>query len=636
MSDAEPTPQPRLRFVHVFAIGAGAMFSSGFFLLPGIAAAETGPSLPLAYLLAGLLVLPTMLSVTELSVAMPFAGGPYHFYRRSLGPTAATIGGIGLWVALVLKSSFALEGIDAYLTLVVDLPAGVVGVTLAVAFTLLNIAGARESAAIQVGLVAVLLVVLTAFVVAGGVTSVGLDDERLAERFSPLFSGGVLGLLAATGIVFVAFAGLPQVASVAGDIRDPARTIPRGILAALAVATTVYVAGTAILVWTLPADELRDDTTPIATSAETFGIPFAVPLIVIAALAAFASTGNAGIMSASRYPLALARDGIVWSRFARMNDAGVPVAAVILSGATIAVVVTVFDVEGIAKLASAFVLISFGLMNASVIILRRARVPGYQPSFRVPWSPWVPGFGVLTSVVLVIDLGALAVGAALALVVGGTAWHRWARRGEQDTSGALMALGRRRGRRLSADDIAELQEAGPRAEDAAPETLERAVARRLPRGADHVELRHEAASALSEVEAISVDEASAWLADSRHALVELDDGSEVHLLDLDAPAEPVVVIVWSPDDNSDTDDHRHAGTDDQDTERRGLTVAVVAAFTADLDRAARLTALLTVQLDNPKLRDQWPTDPRCVGELLATDAGRRQGADQPPPAHGRR
>lgn len=171
MTDAAPTPQPHLRFVHVFAIGAGAMFGSGFFLLPGIAAAETGPSLPLAYLLAGLLVLPTMLSVAELAVAMPRAGGPYHFYRRALGPTVATIGGIGLWVALVLKSSFALEGIDAYLTLVVDLPAGVVGVTLAVAFTLLNIVGARESATIQVGLVAVLLVVLVAFTVVGGVTS---------------------------------------------------------------------------------------------------------------------------------------------------------------------------------------------------------------------------------------------------------------------------------------------------------------------------------------------------------------------------------------------------------------------------------------------------------------------------------
>jgi basic amino acid/polyamine antiporter, APA family len=308
----------------------------------------------------------------------------------------------------------------------------------------------------------------------------------------------VLGVLAATGIVFVAFAGLPQVASVAGDIRDPARTIPHGIIAALAVATTVYVAGTAVLVATLPPDELRRRHHPDRNGRRDVRIRFAVPLVVIAALAAFASTGNAGIMSASRYPLALARDGIVWARFARLNDAGVPVAGVVVSGATIAVVVTAFDVEGIAKLASAFVLISFGMMNASVIILRRAHVPGYRPSFRVPWSPWVPGFGVLTSVVLVIDLGPLAVGAALALVVGGTAWHRWARRGEHDTSGALVALEPPSRTTAQLDDIAEFQEAGPRAEDAAPETLEHVIARRLERGADRRELRREVASELAE------------------------------------------------------------------------------------------------------------------------------------------
>jgi basic amino acid/polyamine antiporter, APA family len=626
-------PLPHLRFVHVFAIGAGAMFSSGFFLLPGIAAAETGPSLPLAYLLAGLLAVPTILSVTELAVAMPRAGGPYHFYRRALGPTAATVGGIGLWVALVLKSSFALEGIDAYLTLVVDLPAGIVGIVLAVAFTVLNIAGARESAAIQVALIAVLIVVLVAFVAVGGITTVGLDDGQLAERFSPLFSGGALGVLTATGIVFVAFAGLPQVASVAGDIRDPARTIPHGIIAALVVATTVYVAGTAVLVAAIPSEDLRNDTTPIATAAETFGIRFAVPLVVMAALAAFASTGNAGIMSASRYPLALARDGIVWARFARLNDAGVPVAGVLLSGATIAVVVTAFDVEGIAKLASAFVLISFAMMNASVIILRRARVPGYRPSFRVPWSPWVPGLGVLTSVVLVIDLGPLAMGAALVLVVAGAAWHRWVRRGENDTSGALLALRRRRGQRLGSDDIAEFQQAGPRAEDAAPETLEHVIARRLDRDGGRRELRREVATELADAETISVEEASAWLAEKRHAVLELDDGSEVHLIGLDSPAEPVVALAWGPADGRrprpDTADETAA---EAGTERRGLTVAAVAAFGADLDRAARLVALLAVQLDAAGLREQWPVDERHVGPALATDASRRQGADLRPPA----
>jgi basic amino acid/polyamine antiporter, APA family len=616
-----------LRLIHVFAIGAGAMFSSGFFLLPGIAAAETGPSLPLAYLLAGLLVLPTMLSVTELAVAMPLAGGPYHFYRRALGPTIATVGGVGLWVALVLKAAFALVGIDAYLSILFELPSGAVGVVLAAVFTVLNLMGARESANIQVGLVAVLLVVLSAFIVVGGVNLTGTDRQEFVDEFSPLFSGGVFGLVAATGIVFVAFAGLPQVASVAGEIRDPGRAIPRGILLALGVATTVYVAGTAVLILSLPADDLRGDETPIATAAETFGVWGAVPLIVIAALAAFASTANAGVMSASRYPLALARDGIVWARFARLNSAGTPVWAVVVSGAAIALIVSVIDVEGIAKLGSAFVLVSFGMMNASVIILRRARVPDYRPSFRVPGHPWVPAIGLLTSIVLIVDLGPLPALSALALAGGSAAWYRWVSRNQPARAGALVWQHRRGRLHIEADMLAELQEQGPITDDWAPEALTGTAARRIRAPSDLASVRRAASSALAGTMSVHEQEAHRWLDSPRHPVICLEGGdAEVHLINVDAPAELTVIVAWAPAD--DREDARLAGGND---ERRGPTAAVVVGPTATSDRNARMAAMLATQLASDGLTECWPHDPDDVGVVLAKDAARRAGAD--PPRH---
>src|SRR5699024_1033606 len=97
----------------VYDIATSAMFSSGFFLLPGLAAAQTGPSVFLAYLVSGLVVLPTMFSVAELTTALPKAGGTYYIIDRSLGPLIGTIGGYGSWLALVLKSAFALIGIGA-------------------------------------------------------------------------------------------------------------------------------------------------------------------------------------------------------------------------------------------------------------------------------------------------------------------------------------------------------------------------------------------------------------------------------------------------------------------------------------------------------------------------------------------
>ena len=102
-----------LGLADVFAISTGAMFSSGFFLLPGIASAYAGPAVVVAYLIAAVLVIPAMLSKAELATAMPRAGGTYYFIDRSMGPLLGTIGGIGTWFSLMFKSAFALIGIGA-------------------------------------------------------------------------------------------------------------------------------------------------------------------------------------------------------------------------------------------------------------------------------------------------------------------------------------------------------------------------------------------------------------------------------------------------------------------------------------------------------------------------------------------
>ena len=138
-----------LKLFDVYAISTGAMFSSGFFLLPGLAAAQTGPSVILAYFVAGILILPAMFSVAELSTAMPRAGGAYYFIDRSLGPLFGTVGGIGSWLALIFKSAFALIGMGAYIAIFIDLPITPVAVALTIVFGITNIVGAKESSWLQ-------------------------------------------------------------------------------------------------------------------------------------------------------------------------------------------------------------------------------------------------------------------------------------------------------------------------------------------------------------------------------------------------------------------------------------------------------------------------------------------------------
>jgi len=458
-----PRLKKELTLFDVYAISTGAMFSSGFFLLPGLATAQAGPATVLAYFLAGVLILPAMFSAAELSTAMPKAGGAYYFLDRSLGPLAGTVGGIGTWLALVLKSAFALVGMGAYLVFFVDVPIKPLAVALTVAFAVLNVVGAKETSGLQRFLVTVLVGVLV-FFVAQGLFAVGsLGTENLERQFTPFLPFGTEGLLSTIGLVFVSYAGLTKVASVAEEVQNPDRNLPLGMVLSLGTATLIYCVGVFIMIAVLDPQELRSDLTPVATAAEAFFTwlpePWGLLLIVAAAIAAFASTGNAGILSASRYPLAMARDGLVTEKLGRIGRFGTPVPAVVATSILMIGVIVALDVEGIAKLASAFQLMLFGLINVAVIVMRESRIPGYVPGYRSPLYPWVQIVGVVTPVFLIAELGGLAIGLSLAMIAGGVAWYVYYVKNNPvvEREGAIYHLFARLGRRQYAGLDTELR-----------------------------------------------------------------------------------------------------------------------------------------------------------------------------------
>lgn len=486
---AQPHASTRLRkelgLFDVYALSTGAMFSAGFFLLPGLAAAKTGPSVVLAYVLAGLLLVPALLSLAELSTAMPRAGGIYFALDRALGPLMGTVGGFGTWLSIVFKSAFALIGMGAYLALFVDVPIRPVAMAATAGIVVLNLVGVRETTRLQRVLVIGVLIVLGLFVLQGLEAILGGRVRTVGPAIDagPFFSHGATGFVATVGFVIVSFAGLLKVASISEEISNPDRNIPLGMSLSLGTAILVYALGVFIMVRVLPAPELYADLTPVASAgARVFHwLPesWGVGLIVIAATLAFAAMANAGLMSASRYPMAMARDHLLPRPFAKLGPLHTPTASILLTGAVMALVLALLDVESVAKLASALMLLVFALVNLAVIVMRETRIASYDPGYRSRGYPWVQLVGLLAPIWLIVEMGHAAFLFTLAMVSLAMAWYFWYARERVARGGAIFhvfeRLGRQRFDGLDRELRGILKEKGIRPEDPFDDVVSRAM-----------------------------------------------------------------------------------------------------------------------------------------------------------------
>lgn len=492
-----------LGLLDVYVISTGAMISSGFFLLPGLATAYAGPGVVLAYLLAGVLIVPAMMSQAELSTAMPRAGGAYYFLDRTLGPLVGTIGGVGTWLALVLKSAFALIGMGAYVGLVLDLPILPVALTFTLGFALLNIVGAKESSGLLRGLVMALLVLLAFFLI-HGLVSVAGQGTAVRTRFSPLLPNGMDGMLATVGLVFVSFVGLTKVASLAEEVKNPDRNIPLGMMLALATVTAIYVVGVFIMVAVLGTRALSSSLTPVADTAAA--LPPWLPeglglwLMVGAAIAAFAAMANAGILAASRYPLAMARDHIFPDILAVTNRRGNPLRSIVFTCGLLALMLLILDVREVAELASALQLFLFGMINLAVIVMRESGIESYDPGFRSPLYPWLQLVGIFVSLVLVAEMGWLAVLVTAGVTTACFGWYNYYARKRIVRDGAIyhvfQRLGQRRFTGLDRELRDIMKEKGARAGDPFDEVVTRAEVLDVPGPAELTEVIRQAAAVL--------------------------------------------------------------------------------------------------------------------------------------------
>jgi len=379
------------------------MISSGLFVLPGIAFEKAGPAVILAYALASLFVIPAMIAMAELATAMPKSGGSYFFVERSLGPLMGTFAGFLNWLSIALKAGFALIGIGTVGALFLPFPMEVgikiVAISSCLVFTVINLVSVKGVSKLQTVLVFVLLGILAVHSFFG-------FPRVNSVSYTPFMTVGFETLFAVAGMIFVSFGGLTKVASVGEEVKNPGKNLPQGMFIAFGVVSLLYLLIITVTVGTVAPEELSGSLIPVALSAEKIFGPWGIRAVEVASLLAFITTANAGILSASRSPMAMSKDGLLPLALSQTNKRfNTPHISILLTSGFIVLVIALLSIEDLIKTASTMMILMFILVNIAVIVMRSSKLQSYQPVFRSPFYPWLQIFAIILYHFLIFEMG---------------------------------------------------------------------------------------------------------------------------------------------------------------------------------------------------------------------------------------
>ncbi|MFB6092848.1 MAG: amino acid permease [Haloquadratum sp.] len=395
-------------------IGVGTMIGAGIFVLPGDAILRSGSFAAVAFVLGGVIAIFTALSASELGTAMPRSGGAYYYVNHALGPLVGSVAGWANWLGLAFASAFYMVGFGRYISRIFGVsgriaigPVGLDAVTIAALgggafFVFVNYVGAKETGRLQNAIVILLVGILAVFTLLGTLRA---DPANLPAP------GTVRETLGTTGFIFVSYLGFVQITSVAEEIQDPGRNLPRAVIGSVVLVTVIYALVLVVMSAAVPQGFIADlvanvapgETQPIAVvevGRRVQGTLMAAALL-FGGLLATASSANASILASSRINFAMGRDRIVTPALNEIHPRfGTPYRSIGITGGLILVFILAGDIGLLSGAASGLHLIIYGLLNVALITMRYVNPGEYQPDFTVPFFPLLPILGTALSFAL--------------------------------------------------------------------------------------------------------------------------------------------------------------------------------------------------------------------------------------------
>jgi len=348
-------------------VGLGSMVGAGVFAAFAPAAAAAGPWLLAGLGIAAVVAFANATASAQLAAQYPTSGGTYVYGRERLGPWWGFLAG---WAFVVGKTASCAAMALTFAAYAVPAPwQRPVAVGAVLALTAVNLRGVTRTARLTRVVVGVALAALATVVLA----ALAGGDPSWARVAGGGAAPGWRGVLQSAGLLFFAFAGYARIATMGEEVRDPARTIPRAIQAALGLAVLVYAAVGGTLLAVLGASGTAATTAPLTALAHASGAPWVA--VVVRAGAAAASLGAllALVAGVGRTTLAMARTGDLPRPLAAVHPRyRVPHRAEIALGLVVAGLVAAVDLRGAIGFSSFGVLVYYLVANLAALTQDRA------------------------------------------------------------------------------------------------------------------------------------------------------------------------------------------------------------------------------------------------------------------------
>lgn len=386
-------------------VGLGAIIGAGIFVVTGIAAGVSGPAFLVGLLIAGIIATFNALSSAQLAAKYPRSGGTYEYGYILINPAFGFSAG---WMFLVSKlagAGFVAIGFGSYFYQVIPVASPIAFSVLAVIFlTAANYFGIKKAGVLNLVIVTITLLSLIYFAFSG-------ISEVNFENFKPFAPFGISGIAEAAALLFFAFTGYGRIATLAEEVVNPKKTIPKAIIVTIVTAILLYSVISVVAIGVIGTETMAGSTSPLQVAADALNSPAISSIITIGASTAMLGVLLSQILGISRVMLAMGRRSDLPPFFKRIHKRyRVPHIGILITGFIILLLTLIGSFEFIVRAATFTILLYYSITNIAAI---------KQPKKDRMYGRLIPILGLIGCLAMSVSLPLIVIFSGIGLLLAG-------------------------------------------------------------------------------------------------------------------------------------------------------------------------------------------------------------------------